>query len=58
MNTAATQPTVRPARGGLSERFLAFIDDPAFPCVGSKAALARGARTVGLLGAGGAAASA
>ncbi|WP_125076743.1 guanitoxin biosynthesis heme-dependent pre-guanitoxin N-hydroxylase GntA [Pseudoxanthomonas sp. SGT-18] len=53
MNTAATQPTVRPARGGLSERFLAFIDDPAFPCVGSKAALARGAiepREFGRLG--------
>src|SRR5690606_1183906 len=27
----------------ITARFLAFIDDPAFPCVGSKAALARGA---------------
>ena len=29
--------------GVLSARFLAFVDDPSFPCVGSKAALARDA---------------
>jgi len=32
-----------PAQGDLSARFLSFVDDPAFPCVGSKAALARDA---------------
>lgn len=29
--------------GDMTARFLAFVDDPSFPCVGSKAALARGA---------------
>lgn len=29
--------------GGIADRFLAHVADPAFPCVGSKAALARGA---------------
>lgn len=35
--------TLATAERGLAERFLSFVDDPAFPCVGSKAALARGA---------------
>lgn len=29
--------------GAIAARFLEFVDDPSFPCVGSKAALARGA---------------
>ncbi|NYZ63252.1 guanitoxin biosynthesis heme-dependent pre-guanitoxin N-hydroxylase GntA [Luteimonas deserti] len=38
-------PDVADASGGdaLAARFLAFVDAPEFPCVGSKAALARGA---------------
>ena len=35
--------TLIPAEGGLAERFLSFVGGPAFPCVGAKAALARGA---------------
>src|SRR5690606_152104 len=43
MITPARTPATRPSQGSISERFLSFIDDPAFPCVGSKAALARAA---------------
>ncbi|ADV27435.1 protein of unknown function YqcI/YcgG [Pseudoxanthomonas suwonensis 11-1] len=43
MSTPASTPATRPTQQSLSERFLSFIDDPSFPCVGSKAALARNA---------------
>lgn len=32
-----------PTSGGIAAQFLAFVDAPSFPCVGSKAALSRGA---------------
>lgn len=32
-----------PPQGVIAAEFLKFVDDPSFPCVGSKAALARGA---------------
>ena len=43
MKTTALKPPVPQHGGDLSTRFLSFIDNPAFPCVGSKAALARNA---------------
>lgn len=43
MNTQALRQPSRPhAAGPLTQRFLAFVADPSFPCVGSKAARARG----------------
>ncbi len=41
MNNIALRPRCPHAGGDLATRFLSFIDDPSFPCVGSKAALAR-----------------
>lgn len=45
--TARSAATLAPANahapGPIAVRFLEFVADPAFPCVGSKAALARGA---------------
>lgn len=38
-----THPPAARAGGAIAERFRAFVADPDFPCVGSKAALARGA---------------
>ena len=44
MNTLRCASTAQvPPEGGLAERFLSFVGDPSFPCVGSKAALSRGA---------------
>ncbi|PJJ99448.1 hypothetical protein CO641_07820 [Lysobacteraceae bacterium NML91-0213] len=42
-SAAAGAPASADGRGLLTTRFLEFVADPAFPCVGSKAALARGA---------------
>ena len=43
MKTQPLPSRSSPRSGAPTRRFLAHIDDPAFPCVGSKAALARGA---------------
>lgn len=43
MKPIALKPLPAPTGDGLASRFLAFIDNPSFPCVGSKAALARDA---------------
>ena len=43
MRASPCQRPVPPTAGPMTERFLAFVDAPTFPCVGSKAALARGA---------------
>ncbi|TYT24914.1 YqcI/YcgG family protein [Luteimonas viscosa] len=43
MKTSAVKRPAQSAGGEMSSRFLSFVDDPAFPCVGSKAALARDA---------------
>lgn len=43
MTTTALRPLATHGGGDIASRFLDFIEDPAFPCVGSKAALARDA---------------
>lgn len=42
-SAAAGAPAAADGPGLVTTRFLGFVADPAFPCVGSKAALARGA---------------
>lgn len=39
----ADEPAAVRGGGAIAARFFAFVDDPSFPCVGSKAALARDA---------------
>ena len=43
MRTLRHAPASVPAQDDIGARFLSFVDDPAFSCVGAKAALARGA---------------